>query len=81
MALTYVDIELVRLRTGLANLERKLAAGVSVVVDGGSGGTGGDPSGGVSGFSVDANGDLILTYAGAPADVAIDGDGNLILEV
>lgn len=41
----------------------------------------GSPGSGVSGFSIDSTGDLILTYAGAAPDVSIDGNGNLILEV
>ncbi len=63
----------------LERAQRDTAARVQAGATGGSGGVSG--GNGVSGFSVDANGDLILTYAGAPSDVSIDGDGNLILEV
>ncbi len=41
----------------------------------------GGGAGGVGGFQIDADGNLILTYAGSPPNISIAATGHLILEI
>ena len=66
----------------VASLERLLRAVMAQAQNAASGGGGGTAgTGGLGGFAIDADGHLILGYAGAAPDVTITPSGNLQLEI